>query len=155
MNSTINKTITINAPASTVWNTLTNPDLMKLWLWESETTILADWSVGNPIVIQGDFHGIAFETKGTVLQVVPEHILSYTYWSSLSQLPDEPENYSVIAFNLAADENQTIVTFTETHHATLAIYKHSEFYWNTTLELMKQLIEHQTNLSVPLRIEPK
>lgn len=89
----VNKTININAPTSKVWDTLTKPELMKKWLSETEITIITDWKVGNPIVIRGNLHGINFENKGAVLQFEREQILQYTHLSSLSELPDEPENF--------------------------------------------------------------
>ena len=43
--------ITINAPASKVWDALTNPDLIKQYLFGTEVT--TDWQVGSPITYRG------------------------------------------------------------------------------------------------------
>src|SRR4030095_12807143 len=101
MSKIVSKTILINAPTLKVWETLTNPELMKKWISETEINIITDWKVGNPIIMRGSLHRINFENKGIVLQFEPEKILQYNHLSSLSRLPDKPENYSIIEFRLA------------------------------------------------------
>ena len=103
----VNKTVRINAPTSTVWNTLTDPEIMKEWMSETEIQILTDWKVGNPFVIRGRLHGINFENTGKVLQFEPERILQYSHLSSLSRLPDKLESYSILEFRLAPINDQT------------------------------------------------
>ena len=142
-NQTVNKTITIDAPASKVWDTLTSPERMQQWMAETEIDIITDWKVGHPFVIRGNLHGINFENTGTVLQFEPEQILQYSHLSSLSRLPDKPENYSVVEFRLAPVENQTALTLSVNNFPTESIYKHLAFYWNVTLEILKRLIEQQ------------
>ena len=137
----VSKTIHINAPTSGVWETLTNPELMKKWMSEAEINILTDWRVGNPIIIRGSLHRVKFENKGTVLQFEPEKILQYTHLSSLSRLPDQPENYTVLEFSLTPINNQTKLVFTASNLPTESIYKHFAFYWNVTLEILKRMIE--------------
>jgi hypothetical protein len=61
-----------------------------------EMGIITSWEVSSPIIISGDLHGIPFRNKGTVLQLEPEKQLQYTYWSTLSEQADIPENYSII-----------------------------------------------------------
>jgi uncharacterized protein YndB with AHSA1/START domain len=135
------KTIHINAPISKVWDTLTTPELMKKWMFETEIQIITDWKVGNPFVIQGNLNGKNFENRGTVLQFEIEKILRYNHLSSLSRLPNKPENYSVVEFRLAAVKNQTVVTLTLSNFPTESIYKHLAFYWNVTVEILKRMIE--------------
>ncbi|GAB3944017.1 SRPBCC domain-containing protein [Spirosoma harenae] len=140
----IHRIIHIDAPIASVWNALTNPDAMKTWMADSViniTDLAVTWQVGSSLVIRGDLHGIPYETQGIVLNAEPEQFLQYTNWSSLSELPDTPENHSVIAFRLTSMDKATTLTFTERNFATEIIYKHSEFYWNTTLEILKKLLE--------------
>jgi len=144
MTQRVDKTIIIKASPSAVWHTLTNPDIMKQWMAEPEMAleIITDWKVGNPIIIKG-FHHIKFENRGTVLQFEPDKALQYNYLSSLSRLPDKPENYSIIGFGLAPIENQTSLTLTINNFPTETIFKHIEFYWGTTIEIMKKLVEEK------------
>ena len=137
----VTKTVNIDAPASKVWEALTNPELMKKWMFEAEIHIITDWKVGTPIVIRGHMNGKDFENNGIVLQFEPEKILQYSHLSSLSRLPDKPENYSLLEFRLAPMENRTILTLTLSNFPTESIYKHLVFYWNVTLEILKRIIE--------------
>jgi uncharacterized protein YndB with AHSA1/START domain len=139
----VTKTVHINAPTSVVWEALTNPELIKKWMSETEINILTDWQVGNPFIIRGILHRIKFENKGTVLQFEPEKILQYSHLSSLSKLPDKPENYSIIEFSLTPMNHQTTLTLTASNFPTETIYKHFAFYWNVTLEILKRMIEKQ------------
>ena|ERR1051325_1362687 len=137
----VSKTVRINAPTSKVWEALTDPDLMKKWMSETEIHIFTDWKVGNPFVIRGRLHGINFENWGTVLQFEPENTLQYSHLSSLSRLPDQLENYSILEFRLAPVHPETSLTLTASNFPTESIYKHFAFYWNVTLEILKRLIE--------------
>lgn len=115
---------------------------MKQWMGEPEMEldIIADWKVGSPIIIRG-FHHIQFENKGYVLQFEPHRILKYDYLSSISRLPDKPENRTVIEFTLTPMEDHTSLTLTLSNFPTESIFKHVSFYWTTTLEVIKNTIE--------------
>jgi uncharacterized protein YndB with AHSA1/START domain len=138
----MNKTVQINGTTSQVWQMLTTPELMKKWMMSDiDIEIITDWKVGSPIEIRGTMNGKDFENKGTVLQFEPERALQYSQLSSLSRLPDRPENYAVVAFRLNPPGDQTTLTLTLSNFATESIYKHVAFYWNVTLEVLKQMIE--------------
>ena len=138
----MNKTVHINAPTSHVWQMLTTPELMKKWMMSDiDMEIITDWKVGSPFEIHGTMNGKSFENKGTVLQFEPDRALQYSHLSSLSRLPDEPENYAIVAFRLNPMGDQTALTLTLSNFATESIYKHLAFYWNVTLEVLKQMIE--------------
>ncbi|HEY9008570.1 MAG TPA: SRPBCC domain-containing protein [Ohtaekwangia sp.] len=135
------RSIAINAPSAIVWKALTEPELMKQWMAEPEINleIITNWKIGGPIITRG-FHHVAFENKGTVLQVVPEKVLQYNYLSSLSQLPDTPEHYSVIDFRLVAEQGKTIITVMINNFPTETIYKHVVLYWEGTIIALKDTI---------------
>jgi uncharacterized protein YndB with AHSA1/START domain len=136
---TLNKSITINAPVSKVWNTLTNPDLIKEWLFG--TKVISDWKVGTSILFTGNWQGTDYADKGTILKFDIEKVFKYNYWSGFSGLPDSPENYSVITFELTPKDNATMLTLTQSNFATETAYEHSDKNWEATLELMKKIIE--------------
>jgi uncharacterized protein YndB with AHSA1/START domain len=142
MTNLIEKTVVINALAADVWKALTQPFLMKQWMGENEMNlhIQTSWAVNSPITISG-FHHLPFVNKGTVLQFDAEKVLSYSHNSSLSRLPDVPENYSVIKFNLSPADTQTALTLTISNFPTETIYKHLEFYWQSTIVLLQKFIE--------------
>lgn len=140
-NEIFKKAVTIQASAPEVWETLTTPVLMKKWMFETDIDVITDWKTGSPVIIRGDLHGIYFENNGTVLAFEQGEKLQYNHLSSLSKLPDELENYSIIEFILSPIENQTILTLTVSNFPTEEIYRHLAFYWNVTLEILKKQIE--------------
>jgi uncharacterized protein YndB with AHSA1/START domain len=149
MEHQIKKSILINATQVEVWKHLTNPNLMKQWMGDPEMNIeiISDWKVGSPITIKG-FHHLQFENKGTILQLEPEKIFRYEYLSSLSDLENEPTNYTMITFTLMPKGEHTELTVEAANFPTEAIYKHLEFYWNGTIHLLRQVIEN----SIPIAI---
>ena len=102
--------VTINAPRSRVWEALTQPDLIKQYLFGTEVS--TDWKVGSPITYKGVWEGKAYEDKGQILQVEPEKRLVSTFWSALSGLPDRPENYQTVEYALSDEGGGTRLTLT-------------------------------------------
>lgn len=142
MTQKIEKKIFIEAQAAAVWNALTKPDLIKRWMAEPEIglQVSVDWTEGAIISMKG-FHHIEFENKGVVLKVDPENELRYSYLSSLSQLPDHPDNYSIINFKLNQFGNGTEVVLTIANFPTESIFRHVDLYWQATLVILKQAVE--------------
>lgn len=134
----------IHAPPATVWQALTQPALIQQWLAQPEVgvSIHTDWTVGSPILITG-FHHLPFQNRGLVLQVEPVKRLRYSQLSSLSELPDIPENYTIFDFQLSKIPEETLLTLTISQFATESIYKHVEFYWRITLVVLGRFIESQ------------
>ncbi|TSJ42334.1 SRPBCC family protein [Fluviicola chungangensis] len=134
----IEKSILIEASLETVWSYLTDPKRMKEWMGDEamEIDIISDWKIGGSFVIRG-FHHVPFENRGTILQFDPEKVFQYEFLSSLSNLEDLPENYTTISFCLKAKGDQTELRVEASNFPTFEIYKHWEFYWNGTLEIIK------------------
>src|SRR5215216_2399045 len=104
-------TATINAPASEVWSALTQPNLIKQYLFDTE--VISDWKEGSPITYKGEWEGKAFEDKGKILKIEPERLLMSTHWSPLSGVPDSPENYHTVTYTLSGMGDSTEVTITQ------------------------------------------
>ena len=130
---------TINAPTSRVWEALTQPDLIKQYLFGTQVT--TDWKVGSPITYEGIWEGKAYKDKGVILQVEPRKLLVSTFWSALSGLPDIPENYQTVRYELAAEDGGTRLTILQDNNATQEDANHSAQNWNMVLGGMKQLLE--------------
>jgi uncharacterized protein YndB with AHSA1/START domain len=135
----VQKTISINAQSAKVWDALTNPEWIKKWLYGTDTT--SDWTVGSPIRFTGNWEGKAYEDKGRILQIEPEKILEYSYWSGFSGLPDEPENYSIVTFELTPTSEGTDLTLMQRNFATEEMCEHASKNWDATLKLMREIIE--------------
>ena len=132
-------TITINAPAARVWDALTQPELIKRYLFGTQVT--TDWRVGSPIGYEGTWEGKAYRDKGQVLQVEPGKLLVSTFWSSLSGLPDVPENYQTVRYELSTEGSGTRLTVRQDNNATQEDANHSAQNWNMVLDGMKSLLE--------------
>ena len=132
-------TTVVNAPASKVWDALTNPSLIKQYLFGTEVT--SDWKVGSPITYRGEWEGKPYEDKGEILQIEPEKLLVSTFWSSLAGLPDVPENYKTVHYKLSPENGGTRLTITQDNNADQKEADHSAQNWNTVLDGMKELLE--------------
>ena len=131
--------VTIDAPAARVWDALTQPALIKQYLFGTEVT--TDWRVGSPITYEGIWEGKAYKDKGTILQVEPGRLLVSTFWSALSGLPAVPENYQTVRYELATEGNGTRLTVTQDNNATQEDADHSAQNWRMALGGMKKVIE--------------
>ncbi|MCW3464815.1 SRPBCC family protein [Chitinophaga nivalis] len=142
MHSVIEKKITIHAPVTSVWQSLTTIPFMIKWMGgaDFQLRITTTWEIGSPMLIKG-FHHVAFENKGIVLAYTPERELRYNFLSSLSRLSDDAAHYTEIGFVLVPQEEQTELLLTLSNFPTEEIYQHLNFYWNTTLVILKKQLE--------------
>lgn len=138
-NLTATASVTINKPASAVWDALVDPEKIKKYLFGTETE--TDWKPGSPIFFRGSWEGKSYEDKGTILKADKEKQLSYTYWSSMSGKEDIPENYNTVTFSLAPAGDSTKLTVVQDNNATEESRAHSESNWKMVLESMKKQLE--------------
>jgi uncharacterized protein YndB with AHSA1/START domain len=140
---TTHKSIQFNVPSNEVWKALTQPELMKKWMSDSEIEIVTTWEVGSPFIINAGkvSYKTAFKNTGVVLQFVKERVLEYSHLSSLSQLPDEAKNYTTIKFTLQPKDEHTLMELNLSNFPTESHYKHIDFYWSVTLEILKRFLE--------------
>jgi uncharacterized protein YndB with AHSA1/START domain len=132
-------TITIEAPASEVWQALIDPEKVKQYLFGTQVT--TDWQVGSPITYKGTWQGKVYEDKGKVLQNEAEKLLVSTFWSSLSGKPDLPENYNMVRYELTRAGGATRLTITQDNNASQEEADHSSQNWSTVLQEIKKLVE--------------
>ena len=131
--------VTIHADAAKVWDALTNPLLIKQYLFGTEA--ISDWKEGSSITYRGVWEGKSYEDKGVIKKVEPKKLLVSTYWSSFSGLPDLPENYHTVTYSLNETDGQTTLTITQDNIATQESADHSQSNWNSVLETLKKLLE--------------
>jgi uncharacterized protein YndB with AHSA1/START domain len=80
-------TTTINASVSRVWEALTNPKLIKQYLFGAD--VISDWKEGSTILYKGIYEGKTYEDKGSVLKVEPEKLLLITQDNNSSEEEQE------------------------------------------------------------------
>jgi len=136
---TAHASILINAPSSKIWDALTNPALIKQCLFGTEAH--SDWKKGSPITYTGEWQGKKYEDKGTILEIEKEKLLLCTYWSSFSGLPDAPENYQLVRYELFPKGNSIELRITQENAPTKEAAEHSEKNWGMVLSKLKELVE--------------
>jgi uncharacterized protein YndB with AHSA1/START domain len=136
------KKILMNVPVNIVWDYLTQPDLMKIWMGgrDMKLEVESDWKLGGKLKIKGFQHN-SFNNNGMILRIEPNKILQYSHLGVFSQLEDTPENYSVLSFMLESNDTHTLLILNILNFPTEMNYKHLEFFWNNALDLLKKTIE--------------
>ncbi|WP_295124449.1 SRPBCC family protein [uncultured Chitinophaga sp.] len=136
---TAKASIAINAPKDKVWEALTDPDMIREYLFGTETS--TDWKKGSPITYKGTWKGQAYEDKGTIIDIIPEKLLHTTYLSGMSGQEDVPENYANVIYEISEQSGKTVLSITQDNNDTEESRQHSEQNWNTVLEGLKLLVE--------------
>lgn len=141
MNKELKVTISIeiNADKAKVWDALTNPEKIKIYLFGTET--LTDWKTGSEIIFQGEYQGHQYKDKGTILDIRTDELLQYSYWSGFTGLEDKPENYSLVTYKLDTTNGKTLLTLTQTGFANEQAQQHSQAAWTNVLQQIKQMTE--------------
>jgi uncharacterized protein YndB with AHSA1/START domain len=136
---TATKSISINSTPEKVWKALTDPALIKKYLFGTNT--VTDWKVGSPIHFYGEWEGKKYEDKGIIKAINPNKFIHYTYWSSMSGLEDKPENYADVRYILSEKGNQTTLTIEQDGSKNEESRKHSEQNWGLVLDGLKKVVE--------------
>ncbi len=133
--------IIINAETERVWETLTNPELIKQYFFG--TNVVSDWKKGSEIVFHGEYQEQRYRDKGIIIESRVAEFLQYTYWSSFSGLEDIPENYSLVEYKLVPEQGTTLLTLTQTGFANEQAQGHTQNAWEKVLLKIKELTEGQ------------
>ncbi|MGH2638326.1 MAG: SRPBCC domain-containing protein [Rhabdochlamydiaceae bacterium] len=132
--------ITINASTAKIWGALTNPELIKKYLYGTEA--VSEWKVGSSITYRGIWQGKPYEDKGKILQLIPERLFQSTYWSSMGGFDDKPENYATVTYELEhIRDDETNLTVSQDNIGSEKEREHSEKNWGVVLETMKNILE--------------
>ncbi len=129
----------IDAPQQKVWEALTNPAVIKQYLYGTE--VASEWTVGSSITFSGNWEGKAYLDKGIILQIASPGLFQYSYLSSWNNLPDIPENYATITYQLTEEKDITLLQITQDGISDQAQKEHSEQNWKNVMTAMKKLIE--------------
>ena len=129
----------IDAPRNEVWVALTDPGKISEYMFGTEVD--SDWRVGSPITWAGEWEGRAYEDKGTILEIEPNHVLAYSHFSPLSGLEDTPENYHSVRIELAEEGAATKVTLTQDNNESAEAREHSEANWRSMLDGLREVVE--------------
>jgi uncharacterized protein YndB with AHSA1/START domain len=92
------KSILIQATADAIWDVLTNPEKIPIYLFGSQVN--TDWKPGSPITFSRNPDGIPYVDKGKIIEYMNGKVLKFSYWSSQEGYEDIPENYSVVTYTI-------------------------------------------------------
>lgn len=132
-------TITISVPVEEVWKALTEPEIIKQYMFGTE--VETDWKVGSPIFWRGQWQGKKYEDKGEILQYEENRSVSYSHFSPLTCQPDIPDNYHTITIKLSDDNGHTSATLSQDGNDTEEAQKYSQKNWDMMLQSLRQLLE--------------
>lgn len=134
---------TVDAPIAKVWDALTNPEVIKQFMFGTET--VSEWKEGSPIVWKGMWEGKSYEDKGVILKIEPQRMLQYSHFSPLSGAPDVPENYHTLTYELSKKGDKTLVVLSQDNNSTEEAREHSQKMWEMMLVSLKNVLEEQGN----------
>lgn len=146
-NLIVQNTITINAPASKVWDALVNPEQTKKYMFGCET--VSDWKIGSPLLWRMNYEGKELiPVKGIVLDIQPDKLLKYTVIDPNASYPDIPENYLNVTYELEEQAGKSTLTVSQDGFEDAAegekrykdVYNNGEG-WNPILLKIKRIIE--------------
>lgn len=131
--------IDVNATPSQVWKALTDPELIAKYFFG--TQVQTDWQPGSPIVWKGEYQDKEYEDKGEILEVQPNRRLRVTHFSPMTGLPDEPENYHSLTYDLDDRDGVTHVSLSQDNNGSEDEAERSTANWETVLKGLKQTVE--------------
>jgi uncharacterized protein YndB with AHSA1/START domain len=129
----------IDAPPDKVWRALTDPELIKKYMFGSE--VKTDWQPGSPITWKGEFEGREYEDKGEIISVDPGRRLEVTHFSPLTGQEDRPENYHRVRYELQQTTGGTSVRLSQDNSSSAEEAEHSAASWQMMLEGLKNVVE--------------
>ncbi len=136
---------TINAPVGRVWDALTTPEIIKEFMFGTET--VSEWRKGSPIVWKGVWEGKPYVDKGEILEMTPGRTLQYSHYSPLSGEPDIPASYHTVTYELAGEGSETHVVLSQDNNSTPEEVEESGKMWQKMLESLKSVVEGQESSS--------
>jgi uncharacterized protein YndB with AHSA1/START domain len=117
----VNKTIEINAPASKVWNALTEREYTDQWVLEftggSEFHIESDWKLGSPVLWTGQDGSVI--VQGNITALEPLKFLRFTVFDVRSEKPPVTDEDG-ITYELIEQNSKTQLNISQGDFSTMA-----------------------------------
>jgi uncharacterized protein YndB with AHSA1/START domain len=135
--------ISIYASPSDVWKALIDPDIIKQYMHGTETQ--TTWQLHDTITFRGEWEGVPYVDKGKIVEIIPERVLGYTYWSPLSGTEDFEDNYSIITYHISPYDDETTLTVTQDNIDDDDKVIKAEENWMETLTRLKKILESKNH----------
>lgn len=131
--------IDINASIEKVWFALTDKEMIRQYFWGTETN--TDWKKGSLISFTGTWEGTTYVDKGIILEIEKKKIFKHSYWSSFWGTDYNPEDLSIITYELSTNGLQTTLSVTQEGFQDEQSREHSVGNWKGILDNIKNLVE--------------
>jgi len=131
--------IAINAKPLKVWESLTNPEIIKKYLYGAEA--VSEWKVGSEIIYKGEYDGYAYADRGIIRQFEKGKIFQHTYLSTFSGIEDIPENYHLVTYNIEKSNGGSLLTINQENIHSEEAMEHAGKGWDMVTELIKDAAE--------------
>jgi len=131
--------VDVAAPPAEVWTALTDPQLIAEYFFGSK--VETDWQPGHPISWSGEYECKPYEDHGSVVEVDPERRLTVTHFSPMTGLPDKPENYHTITYDLEDRGGSTRVSLRQDNNGDEAEAARATENWTMMLAGLKKTVE--------------
>lgn len=132
-------TIKINASKQKVWDTITEPALVKKWQFGSD--LLTSWNIGSDIKFSTAWEDKIFEQWGKVLVFDPFDKVTYSLFAPRPGLEDKPANYFTMSYLLTEDNGQTTLQIIQEDNRPNAVQEDPQGEENPVLLSLKLLAE--------------
>ena len=129
----------IKAPASIVWEALTDPKKIKQYMFGSK--VITNWKEGGQIIWKGEYQGKEYEDKGIIVQLKPHEVFQFTHFSKSLDQADIPDNYHLVTIELNVKDGGTVVTLSQTNNPNTAAGDHARKNWSLMLAGLKKVVE--------------
>lgn len=131
--------ININASIQKVWDTVTRPELVKLWQFGSD--LKTTWEVGSEIRFVTAWGDKVFEQWGKIVEIDPPQLLKYSLFAPGPELEDKPENYFMMSYVLTGENGQTRLEIIQENNRLNAVQEEQQGEENSILKSLKELAE--------------
>jgi len=138
-NLKVSDSIEINTTVDKLWSAITDREMIKQYFYGTEVT--TDWEKGSPITFTGTWQGTTYEDKGFILEIEKEKIIRHSYWSSFWGPAYNPDETSIITYELKKNNDHTVLILTQEGFKDEQSRDHSIGSWNGILNNLKNLLE--------------
>jgi uncharacterized protein YndB with AHSA1/START domain len=132
------KQITINASPDKVWETITNPELTKQYMYNCK--IETNWLTGNELNWRDASTG-KLMVIGNIIEIEPGKKLMYTTFDPNGKLEDKPENYSRVTYELAGEGGKTTLSVKQEDYPAEHSVEDMAKGWDFALEGLQKTAE--------------
>ncbi len=108
----VESSISIYASIDLVWDVLTNPEQTKKYMFGCET--VSDWKPGSALLWRATYEGTDMVfVKGIIIAIQPPTLLTYTVIDPNADMPDIPDNYLNVTYQLSEQDGTTTLTVSQ------------------------------------------